>query len=352
MIAEPLIAWHERHGRHDLPWQRERSPYRVWVSEVMLQQTQVGTVIGYFERFLERFPTVAALAAAPPDEVLHAWSGLGYYSRARNLQRAAQRVVAEHAGEVPTDPEILQRLPGIGRSTAAAIVALALDRRATILDGNVRRVLSRYFGIDGAPEHPATQAQLWRSAEACTPATRVAVYTQAIMDFGATLCTRRRPLCPQCPLSGGCVALQSGRVQTLPAARRRRTRPAREVLMLLAVNEAGAVLLRRRPAKGVWAGLWTPPEFADRRAAAEYCARELHGAALEPEPLAVLHHAFTHFDLAITPLRARCSDGATAPMAAAGMLWYNAREPARVGLPAPIAALLPALASIPAKSHA
>ncbi len=338
-IAAALIAWHERHGRHDLPWQRERSPYRVWVSEVMLQQTQVATVIGYYERFMRRFPTVAALAAAPLDEVLHAWSGLGYYSRARNLQRAAQRIVAEHGGEVPADLETLRRLPGIGRSTAAAIVALALDRRATILDGNVRRVLSRYFGIEGGPEEPATLAELWREASRCTPATRVAVYTQAIMDFGATLCMRREPLCMHCPLSEDCVARRTGRVEALPAPRRRLVRAQRQVLMLLAVSDEGAVLLRRRPMQGVWAGLWTPPEFTDAPAAAQYCATQLRGATLESEPLPVVHHAFTHFDLTITPLRARCG-GAAAVMEAPGALWYNPREPARVGLPAPIAALL------------
>jgi A/G-specific adenine glycosylase len=342
-IAAALIAWHAQHGRHDLPWQRERSPYRVWVSEVMLQQTQVATVIGYYERFMQRFPDVAALAAAPLDEVLHAWSGLGYYSRARHLQRAAQRILAEYGGELPDDPGSLQRLPGIGRSTAAAIVALARDRRAAILDGNVRRVLSRYFGIAGAPEEPATLAQLWALAERCTPAAQVAVYTQAIMDFGATLCTRAAPLCLQCPLRQGCVAQRSGRVQVLPTPRRRSARPLRQIVMLLAVRADGGILLQRRPAPGVWGGLWAPPQFSDRHGAQQFCARELTGATLEPEPLPLLRHAFTHFDLAITPLRARCADAAPAVMEAPGVLWYNAREPARVGLPAPIAALLATL---------
>ncbi len=205
-IAAALIAWHERHGRHDLPWQREPTPYRVWVSEIMLQQTQVATVIGYYERFLRRFPDAAALAAAPLDEVLHLWSGLGYYSRARNLQRAAQCIVREHGGELPADPAALARLPGIGRSTAAAIAALAHGRRAAILDGNARRVLARYFAIEGPSTRRATQQELWRRAEQCTPAAAVAQYTQAIMDLGATLCTRRRPACTQCPLRAGCAA--------------------------------------------------------------------------------------------------------------------------------------------------
>ncbi len=346
-IAAGLIAWHARHGRHDLPWQRERNPYRVWVSEVMLQQTQVATVIDYYERFMRRFPDVATLAAAPLDEVLHAWSGLGYYSRARNLQRAAQRIVAEHGGEVPTDLVALQSLPGIGRSTAAAIVALSLDRRATILDGNVRRVLSRYFAIEGPHDDAATLAELWRRAEACTPGEQVAVYTQAIMDLGATLCTRSRPLCMHCPLTDSCAARRTGRVAELPSPRRRRlARPQRAVIMLLAVCADGAVLLRQRPPQGVWGGLWVPPEFEDARGAQQFCAVELAGACLEPDPLPVVHHAFTHFDLAITPLRARCARAAAAVMQGPGVLWYNAREPARVGLPAPIAALLSAAAVV------
>lgn len=339
-IAAALIAWHTRYGRHDLPWQRDRNPYRVWVSEVMLQQTQVATVIGYYERFMHRFPTVAALAGAPPDEVLHAWSGLGYYARARNLQRAAQRILAEHGGEVPTDLATLQTLPGIGRSTAAAIVALALDRRATILDGNVRRVLSRYFAVEGAAEDAATQAELWQRAVVCTPDAQVASYTQAIMDLGATLCTRSRPLCMHCPLSEGCAALRAGRVAQLPATRRRRSRPQRQMILLLAVRDDGAVLLRQRPPQGVWGGLWVPPQFEEAAGAQEFCALQLRGAVLGTEPLPVVHHAFTHFDLAITPLRARCADAAATLMEAPGWLWYNAREPARVGLPAPIAALL------------
>ena len=343
-IAAALIAWHTRHGRHDLPWQRERTPYRVWVSEIMLQQTQVATVIGYYERFMRRFPDIATLAAAPLDEVLHLWSGLGYYSRARNLHRSAQRVVSERGGALPGEVDRLAELPGIGRSTAAAIVALAFERRASILDGNVRRVLARYFAIDGPPGESTTERELWERAEQCTPQTDTAVYTQAIMDLGATLCTRREPLCMHCPLREDCAAQRAGRVHELPAPRLRRARPTRQVFMLLAVDPKGQVLLQRRPPQGVWGSLWTPPEFEQAAAAARFCATTLQAARLDPQPLPRLRHAFTHFELEITPLYASCTD-ALMVMEGGGTLWYNPREPVRIGLPAPIAALLSAVCS-------
>jgi A/G-specific adenine glycosylase len=343
-IAAALIAWHARHGRHDLPWQHQRSPYRVWVSEIMLQQTQVATVIGYYQRFMQRFPDIATLAAAPLDEVLHLWSGLGYYSRARNLHRSAQRVVSEYGGALPGEVDTLAELPGIGRSTAAAIVALAFGRRASILDGNAKRVLARYFAIDGPLGESTTERELWYRAEQCTPQADTEVYTQAIMDLGATLCTRREPLCMHCPLREDCVARRTGRAHELPAPRPRRTRPMRQVVMLLAVDPRGQVLLQRRPPQGVWGGLWTPPEFEHAAGAARFCATTLHAARLDPQPLPRLRHAFTHFELEITPLRASCPDALTV-MEGDGSLWYNPREPVRIGLPAPIAALLSAVSS-------
>lgn len=339
MIAADLIAWHARHGRHDLPWQREPTPYRVWVSEIMLQQTQVATVIGYYERFMRRFPDIDSLAAAPLDEVLHLWSGLGYYSRARNLHRSAQRVVGERGGELPGEVAELAQLPGIGRSTAAAIVALAMGRRASILDGNVKRVLARYFAIDGSPADSVTERELWHRAEQCTPQSDFAVYTQAIMDLGATICTRREPLCMQCPLREDCAARRLDRVHQLPTPRARRARPTRRVFMLLAVDTDGQVLLQRRPPQGLWGGLWTPPEFQHQEAATRFCAATLGAGQLELQTLPGLRHAFTHFELEITPLRARCPRALTV-MEGGGTLWYNPREPARIGLPAPIAALL------------
>jgi A/G-specific adenine glycosylase len=340
-LAQALIEWHAAHGRHDLPWQQDRTPYRVWVSEIMLQQTQVITVIDYYQRFLQRFPDVASLAAAPLDEVLHLWSGLGYYSRARNLKRAAERIVAEYGGEFPATRDALAELPGIGRSTAAAILALSHGQREAILDGNVRRVLSRVYGIDGAPGAPATLRTLWACAEAATPAADVATYTQAIMDFGATLCTRHAPLCMHCPLQSDCIAFATGRVQELPARRQRAARRTRAVIMLLATRGDGDVLLQRRPPQGIWGGLWAPPDFENREAAEQFCGSRLRRAQLDQAALPVLRHGFTHFDLEITPIRALC-EGLAGVMEGADTLWYNARQPPRIGLPAPIATLLSA----------
>jgi A/G-specific adenine glycosylase len=338
-LAQTLIRWHAVHGRHDLPWQQNRTPYRVWVSEIMLQQTQVVTVIGYFQRFMERFPDVRALAAAPLDEVLHLWSGLGYYSRARNLKRAAELIVLDHAGELPATRAALAELPGIGRSTAAAILSIALGQREAILDGNVRRVLSRLFAIDGPQAAPATLRSLWARAEECTPDGGNAVYTQAIMDFGATLCTRHDPLCMHCPMQAQCLAFTTGRVRELPAPRIRAVRRTRAVIMLLARRADGEVLLQRRPAQGVWGGLWTPPDFETLEAAELYCGSRLQHARLEAEPLPCLKHGFTHFNLEITPIRVHC-EGLAAVMEGPETLWYNPRQPARIGLPAPIAELL------------
>jgi A/G-specific adenine glycosylase len=340
-VAAALIAWHARHGRHELPWQRERTPYRVWVSEIMLQQTQVATVIDYYERFMQRFPDVRALAAAPRDEVLHLWSGLGYYSRARNLHRAAQRIVGEFGGQLPGDLAMLAELPGIGRSTAAAILALSTGAPHAILDGNVRRVLARYFGVEGPPNERRVERALWVLAERCTPTADVATYTQAIMDLGATLCTRRNPLCVHCPLSAGCVARIQGRQLELPAPRRRTTRRRRQVVMLLAQREDGEVLLCRRPEAGIWGGLWVPPEFDDVEGARSWCHRHFPEALFESVPLPTVEHAFTHFDLSITPWPVRCRVGAV--MEAPDLLWYNTRAPVRIGVPAPIATLLATL---------
>jgi A/G-specific adenine glycosylase len=342
-IARALIDWHAREGRHHLPWQQERTPYRVWVSEIMLQQTQVATVIPYYERFMARFPDVRALADAPDDEVLHLWSGLGYYARARNLKRAAILIRDQFAGELPRDFASLAQLPGIGRSTAGAILALASDARYPILDGNVRRVLARYFAVAGNSAERAVAERLWALAERCTPHHEVAAYTQAIMDLGATLCVRRRPLCERCPLAARCQARRSGRQHELPTPRPARSRRRRRVFMVVALSEDGQVLLERRPASGVWGGLWCLPEFTTATAAAAFVRGALGNDALEPQPLSTVEHAFTHFDLSITPLLVRCRAGGGV-MEGEAALWYNIHAPARVGLPAPIAALLAGLA--------
>ena len=349
-IAPRLVAWHARAGRHDLPWQRHPSKktgaYRHWVSEIMLQQTQVATVIPYFARFMARFPDIAALADAELDEVLHLWSGLGYYARARNLHRAAQIIRDQHAGVFPTELAALMELPGIGRSTAGAILALSLGARHPILDGNVKRVLARHHAIDGAPEDAATLARLWQLAEDETPATNLATYTQAIMDLGATLCTRHQPSCAECPIAADCRARLEGRQQELPAAKRRRAaRRQRRAVMLVARHEA-AVLLVQRPASGIWGGLWCLPEFDDRAAATQFAARALSRATVARAALPRIEHSFTHFDLVITPLLVSCQgvNGVSEPGPdQSTQLWYDLAQPARIGLPAPIRTLLETL---------
>jgi A/G-specific adenine glycosylase len=345
-FAAELLRWFDRHGRRNLPWQQKPTPYRVWVSEVMLQQTQVASVIPYFERFMARFPTVELLAAAPEDEVLHLWTGLGYYARARNLRACAQALVARHGGDFPAELAAVTALPGIGRSTAGAILALSRSQRHPILDGNAKRVLARVFGIAGDPSSAPVIATLWRQAEDCTPPKCVAAYTQAIMDLGATLCTRSRPACTVCPMNAICVAALEGRQAELPGRKQRRSRKAREAVLLIA--EAGedaslAVLLERRPAPGIWGGLWSPPQFDDESAALEWCGRELGHIELT-QRLEPIDHAFTHFDLRLSPLRVRCQRS-SGVREADDRLWYALRTPPRVGLPQPILKLLDRLRS-------
>jgi A/G-specific adenine glycosylase len=340
-----VLDWFALHGRHHLPWQVDATPYRVWVSEVMLQQTQVATVIPYYERFMARFPDVRALAAAPLDEVLHLWTGLGYYARARNLRACAQALAAHHGGEFPHELEAVMALPGIGRSTAGAILALSRGQRQPILDGNVKRVMARVFGIGGDPGSAPVLAALWAQSDACTPAREVRAYTQAIMDLGATLCTRARPACTVCPVSDGCVAALEGRQQELPGRSPKRLRGSREATLLIAeTGNAGstAVLVERRPSAGLWGGLWSPPQFESESAALDWCRRELGEPKSAAQALRPIHHAFTHFDLQLTPLRVRCSPGAAGVREGDGVregedrLWYRLKEPPRVGLPQPI----------------
>jgi len=300
-FAARLLHWFDRHGRHDLPWQHPRTPYRVWLSEVMLQQTRVATAIPYFSRFVARFPDVRSLAAAAQDEVLACWSGLGYYSRARNLQRAAQACLAEHDGELPRTLEQLTALPGIGRSTAAAILAQAHGERIAILDGNVKRVLARHADIQGFPGRPAVERALWSEATARLPPQRLADYTQALMDFGATVCTPRRPMCPTCPLRDDCLAVARDHVHALPTPKPRRVIPERKVVMLVLLDGDGCVLFERRPPSGIWGGLLGLPEFASIEDALLAAARR--GAATgDALPARTYRHQFTHFKLDITPL--------------------------------------------------
>lgn len=334
-FAQRLLAWFRLHGRHTLPWQTDPTPYRVWISEVMLQQTQVATVIPYYARFMAHCPDIDALAAAPLDEVLHLWTGLGYYARARNLSSCAKAVVARHNGVFPSRIEDLMALPGIGRSTAGAILALSLGQSHPILDGNAKRVLARVFGIAGDPGSATVLAALWRQAEACTPHEDVAAYTQGIMDLGATLCTRATPACPRCPMEAHCMAALEGRQMQLPGKKLRRNRPSREATLLIAQSGSrggGAVLLERRPASGLWGGLWSPPQFANEHDALAWCATEFGDA--HAETLSPIDHAFTHFDLRLKPLLVR--GRALKVLDGDNRLWYQLEAPPRIGLPQPI----------------
>jgi A/G-specific adenine glycosylase len=338
VFAPALLRWYERDGRKDLPWQRERTPYRVWVSEIMLQQTQVGTVLGYYERFVTRFPDVRSLAAAPLDEVLHLWSGLGYYARARHLHRAAQAIVARHEGAFPAALEDVMALPGIGRSTAGAVLALSRRERHPILDGNVKRVLARYFAVAGFPGDAAVERRLWALAEACTPHERVDEYTQAIMDLGATVCTRSNPACLLCPVNAACAARAESAEHRYPAPRPRKARPRREAWLVLA-RRGSKVLIEKRPPTGIWGGLWGVPEFPTKAHAVQWCREHLAGASTVHAGEA-LHHAFSHFDYEMKPLFVSCAGEASGLRDDHRYLWYDTAAPAAVGLPTPIATLL------------
>lgn len=339
-IAERVLAWFDRHGRTDLPWQRDISPYRVWVSEIMLQQTQVRTVIPYFERFMQAFPTVQDLAAASEDEVLHLWTGLGYYSRARNLHRAARLVCEQYGGVFPDDVDRLAELPGIGRSTAGAIISIAYRKPAPILDGNVKRVLARYRAVDGYPGVAAVGQALWRHAERYTPAERCADYTQAMMDLGATLCTRTKPSCGICPLRDDCLALREGRPTQYPGRKPPKTLPVKATRMLIISDADGAILLEKRPPTGIWAGLWIFPQVETDADALDYCRDQLLLEVELVERWQGYRHTFSHYHLDIEPLRLRTRKSAAQVMEADRFLWYNRRQPAAVGLAAPVLKLL------------
>lgn len=339
-FAERLLAWHAEHGRHDLPWQHPRSAYRVWLAEIMLQQTQVGTVIPYFQRFVQALPTLPALAAADLDRVTALWSGLGYYNRARNLHRCAQRCMQEHGQTLPADFASLSALPGIGRSTAGAILAQAFGQRYPILDGNVRRVLCRWRGVTAWPGLHAVQARLWELAESLLPHTGLADYTQAQMDLGATVCTRSNPRCERCPLQTDCVACAKGMQARLPVARARPPRPERSVCMLLLRDDAHRLLLQKRPPTGIWPGLWSLPEAATPKAA-ELLARRLAHLPTPLSPLGEpLRHGFTHFRLRITALtcigvQAHAFVGDNPDLA-----WIEPDASDALGMPAPVRRLI------------
>jgi A/G-specific adenine glycosylase len=335
-FANRLLAWFDQHGRSGLPWQHPRSAYRVWLSEVMLQQTQVATVIPYFERFVARFPDFRTLAAASIDEVLQLWAGLGYYARGRNLHRAAQRVVAEHCGEMPRDFEAVLALPGVGRSTAAAILAQAYGERHAILDGNVKRVLARHAAIEGWPGSPIVAARLWQRSEALLPQTRLADYTQALMDLGATLCTTRRPACERCPVAADCEAHRLGRISEFPESKPRRARPQRRAQLLLVERSDGSLLLERRPSAGIWGGLWCPPVIGSGESAETVLLDRYGFRAAVIKTWPAVHHAFTHFDLELLPVGLAVEAASVREAEQVDQRWTTIAATATLGLPAPV----------------
>jgi A/G-specific adenine glycosylase len=337
-IAARIVAWQKKLGRHDLPWQGTRDPYAIWLSEVMLQQTQVATVIPYYLRFLARFPDVASLAAAPLDDVLRLWSGLGYYSRARNLHRAAGVIAEGHGGRFPRRFEDVAALPGVGRSTAAAICVFAYGQRQAILDGNVKRVLARLRGVKGYAGERKVADRLWREAEVLLPRRNVEAYTQGLMDLGATVCARTQPRCPACPVHRDCVAYRRGWVAGLPAPRPRKRLPHKRTVMLVLMR-AGEVLLEKRPPSGIWGGMWCLPETARKADLEAHCLKHFGAHVVEVEELETIPHGFTHFTLDIRPLRLRVS--ALAPGAAEpGVMWLPLEEARGAAIPAPVRKIL------------
>ncbi len=334
-----LLAWFDRHGRHDLPWQKKQTPYAVWVSEVMLQQTQVATVIPYYHRFMKRFPSIKSLSEASIDEVLQHWSGLGYYARGRNLHRCALILREQYHGRFPNTVAEVSQLPGIGRSTAGAILSLSRDVPAAILDGNVKRVLTRFFALEGLPNSTAFIKQLWTLAEELTPQRRCRDYNQAMMDLGALVCTRVRPMCSSCPLQKDCLAYQLGVPHRFPQKKQARQRSQKRVCMLLLESQAGEILLQKRPAVGVWGGLWSFPECVDLSAAKRLCKQQYACTLLSCKKMPEFKHVFSHFDLLITPINMMVQRS-SAIMDSDSQFWYKRGDALPGGVSAVVSRLI------------
>ena len=343
MTAEPefasdIIAWQRRAGRHDLPWQKVSDPYRVWLSEIMLQQTQVNAVVPYFERFLKRFPTLQHLADATEDDVLAVWSGLGYYARARNLHRAARHIVQAHQGKLPERFDDIVALPGVGRSTAGAIAVFAFGERQPILDGNVKRVFARYFGIEGYPGVKSVADRLWDLADQLLPPRNVQAYTQGLMDLGAQVCTRSRPRCDACPLAQRCMARSQGRIDVLPTPRPKKARPQRSTVMLL-IEHGGRLMMEKRPATGVWGGLWSFPEIDAADNVLHICRSQFGTDVHAIDQMAPIEHGFTHFSLTIAPLLCRAEQRQSC-VEMPGRAWVGLDEAMRYPIPVPVRKLV------------
>ena len=335
-FSSRIIHWQQRHGRHALPWQTTRDPYRIWLSEIMLQQTQVATVIPYFERFVARFPDLTALAAAHEDAVLALWSGLGYYSRARNLHAAACTIADNQGGKFPATADAIAQLPGVGRSTAAAIAALAYGQRCAILDGNVKRVLARHGGIAGWPGDKKVESALWQLAESRLPHGAIEAYTQGMMDLGALVCTRSQPACTGCPVNVDCIAYTQQRTTELPAPRPKKMLPEKQVQMLLLLDR-GELMLEKRPVQGIWGGMWSLPELALDADPASHCRDHFGHVALTQQAMPQLTHSFTHFKLHIHPVQLQLAPRLATP---AGQIWLPLSSALDAALPAPIRTLV------------
>jgi A/G-specific adenine glycosylase len=338
-FSDQLLAWFDSYGRHDLPWQQEPDPYHVWLSEIMLQQTQVATVIPYYNRFLQRFPTIKLLADADIDAVLSYWAGLGYYARGRNLHRAAKIICDNFAGDLPADKEQLLTLPGIGRSTAGAIMALAFKRHHAILDGNVKRVLCRFYAVPGWPGESAVEKQLWQLAEELTPEINVARYTQAIMDLGATVCTRSKPQCDICPVALECLARKQESQEKYPATKPKKTIPLRETVFLLLENRKGEILFEKRPATGIWGGLWCFPECSPDDDIEAWLLAKTGFSVSIIQKLSIIKHRLTHFRMEILPVHLKVKQ-CNNVNAMSQQQWCLSADALKFGVPAPVRNLL------------
>ncbi|MFT7561417.1 MAG: A/G-specific adenine glycosylase [Flavobacteriales bacterium] len=338
-FATLLLNWFDQHGRKNLPWQKPLSAYRVWLSEVMLQQTQVDTVVPYFERFLKRFPKLEDLAKAEQDEVLHLWTGLGYYARARNLHKCAQIVQEQHNGQFPQTQEALEQLPGIGRSTAAAIASIAFGQASAILDGNVKRVLARFHAVEGWPGKAPVLKTLWHAAEEKMPSQRCGDYSQAIMDLGATLCTRSQPACERCPMNTGCSAYAQGRSTDYPNKKPKTHKPTKHCKMLIIYNPDGGIFLEQRPSNGIWGGLWSLPELEIDADESQYLAKRF-GVTHKVLRLEQIKHVFSHYTLMIQPIKIQLKKTPAQVSESETSLWYRIDSPQKIGLAAPVKKLL------------